>query len=154
MDAAPSQAVNELACAAEIGSVRVPDLRVIERYSHVMHICSTVTGKLNAKPLDAFTAAFPAGTVSGAPKIRALQIINDLEPAPRGFYAGSVGYFTKGGDFDQAITIRTIVMQGGRYSAQAGAGIVADSVPANEYQEIHNKAAALLKALKFAKEEL
>ena len=105
---------NDVGRVAEIGSVRVPDLRVIERYSHVMHICSTVTGTLNAAPLDAFTAAFPAGTVSGAPKIRALQIINELEPAPRGFYAGSVGYFTKGGDFDQAITIRTIVMQGGR----------------------------------------
>ena len=147
---------NDVGRVAEIGSVRVPDLRVIERYSHVMHICSSVTGRLssNAKPLDAFASAFPAGTVSGAPKIRALQIINELEPAPRGFYAGSVGYFTAAGDFDQAITIRTIVMNNGRYSAQAGAGIVADSVPANEYQEIRNKAAALLKALQFAKEEL
>lgn len=147
---------NDVGRVAEIGSVRVPDLRVIERYSHVMHICSSVTGKLSetAKPLDAFASAFPAGTVSGAPKIRALQIINELEPSPRGFYAGSVGYFTAAGDFDQAITIRTIVMNNGRYSAQAGAGIVADSVPASEYQEIRNKAAALLKALQFAKEEL
>ncbi len=145
---------NDVGRVAEIGSVRVPDLRVIERYSHVMHICSSVTGKLEASPLDAFASAFPAGTVSGAPKIRALQIINELEPRPRGFYAGSVGYFTPGGDFDQAITIRTIVMNNGRYSAQAGAGIVADSVPANEYQEIRNKAAALLKALEFAKAEL
>ena len=147
---------NDVGRVADIGSVRVPDLRVIERYSHVMHICSSVTGKLaeRSSPLDAFASAFPAGTVSGAPKIRALQIIDELEPGPRGFYAGSVGYFTAAGDFDQAITIRTIVMNKGRYSAQAGAGIVADSVPANEYQEIRNKAAALLKALQFAKEEL
>lgn len=147
---------NDVGRVAEIGSVRVPDLRVIERYSHVMHICSSVTGKLaeRSNPLDAFASAFPAGTVSGAPKIRALQIINELEPSPRGFYAGSVGYFTAAGDFDQAITIRTIVMNDGRYSAQAGAGIVADSAPASEYQEIRNKAAALLKALQFAKEEL
>jgi len=145
---------NDVGRVAEIGSVRVDQLRAIERYSHVMHICSSVTGRLEASPLDAFASAFPAGTVSGAPKIRALQIINDLEPRPRGFYAGSVGYFTPGGDFDQAITIRTIVMNNGRYSAQAGAGIVADSVPANEYQEIRNKAAALLKALEFARDEL
>ncbi|MEZ5992063.1 MAG: anthranilate synthase component I family protein [Planctomycetota bacterium] len=147
---------NDVGRVAEIGSVRVPDLRAVERYSHVMHICSSVTGKLAATktPQDAFTSAFPAGTVSGAPKIRALQIISELEPAPRGFYAGSVGYFTSQGDFDQAITIRTIVMNKGRFSVQAGAGIVADSVPASEYQEIRNKAAALLKALQFAKEEL
>ena len=145
---------NDVGRVAEIGSVRVPSLRVIERYSHVMHLCSSVTGKLAAKPLDAFGSAFPAGTVSGAPKIRALQVINELELNPRGFYAGSVGYFTPGGDFDQAITIRTIVINNGRYSAQAGAGIVADSVPASEYQEIRNKAAALLKALEFARDEL
>lgn len=147
---------NDVGRVAEIGSVKVPDLRVIERYSHVMHICSTVTGRMadTAGPLDAFAGAFPAGTVSGAPKIRALQIIDELEPSPRGFYAGSVGYFTKDGDFDQAITIRTIVMSKGRYSVQAGAGIVADSVPAGEYQEIRNKAAALLKALEFARDEL
>ncbi|MCA8916356.1 MAG: anthranilate synthase component I family protein [Planctomycetes bacterium] len=147
---------NDVGRVAEIGSVRVPDLRAIERYSHVMHICSSVTGRLaeRSSPLDAFASAFPAGTVSGAPKIRALQIINDLEPKPRGFYAGSVGYFTAAGDFDQAITIRTIVMNNGRYSAQAGAGIVAESVPASEYQEIRNKAAALLKALEFARDEL
>ena len=147
---------NDVGRVAEIGSVRVPDLRTVERYSHVMHICSSVTGKLSESksPLDAFVSAFPAGTVSGAPKIRALQIIDELEPNPRGFYAGSVGYFTAHGDFDQAITIRTIVMSEGRYSAQAGAGIVADSVPENEYQEICNKAAALLKALEFARDEL
>ena len=145
---------NDVGRVAEIGSVRVPSLRVIERYSHVMHLCSSVTGKLSAKPLDAFASAFPAGTVSGAPKIRALQVINELEPNPRGFYAGSVGYFTAHGDFDQAITIRTIVINNGRYTAQAGAGIVADSVPASEYQEIRNKAAALLKALEFARDEL
>jgi anthranilate synthase component I len=145
---------NDVGRVAEIGSVKVPSLRVIERYSHVMHLCSSVTGRLAAKPLDAFASAFPAGTVSGAPKIRALQVINELEPNPRGFYAGSVGYFTAHGDFDQAITIRTIVINNGRYTAQAGAGIVADSEPANEYQEIKNKAAALLKALEFARDEL
>ncbi|MBK8205261.1 MAG: anthranilate synthase component I family protein [Planctomycetes bacterium] len=147
---------NDVGRVAEIGSVAVPDLRVIERYSHVMHLVSRVTGRLRdgVSALDAYASAFPAGTVSGAPKIRALQIIDELEPAPRGFYAGSVGYFTAGGNFDQAITIRTIVMNQGRYSAQAGAGIVADSVPASEYQEIRNKAAALLAALKFARDEL
>ncbi|MCC7508036.1 MAG: anthranilate synthase component I family protein [Planctomycetes bacterium] len=147
---------NDVGRVAEIGSVAVPDLRVIERYSHVMHLVSRVTGRLRdgVSALDAYASAFPAGTVSGAPKIRALQIIHELEPAPRGFYAGSVGYFTAGGNFDQAITIRTIVMHQGRYSAQAGAGIVADSVPASEYQEIRNKAAALLEALKFARDEL
>ncbi|MCC6465775.1 MAG: anthranilate synthase component I family protein [Planctomycetes bacterium] len=146
---------NDIGRVARVGSVQVPQLRVVERYSHVMHLCSTVTGRLGEHaPLDAFAAAFPAGTVSGAPKIRALQVIDELEPAPRGFYAGSVGYFTAAGDFDQAICIRTIVMNNGRYSAQAGAGIVADSVPAAEYQEICNKAAALLKALRFAQEEL
>ncbi len=147
---------NDVGRVAEIGSVAVPDLRVIERYSHVMHLVSRVTGRLRdgVSALDAYASAFPAGTVSGAPKIRALQLIEELEPAPRGFYAGSVGYFTAGGNFDQAITIRTIVMNQGRYSAQAGAGIVADSVPAGEYQEIRNKAAALLKALEFARDEL
>lgn len=147
---------NDVGRVAEIGSVAVPDLRVIERYSHVMHLVSRVTGRLRdgVTPLEAFAAAFPAGTVSGAPKIRALQIIDELEDRPRGFYAGSVGYFSAAGDFDQAITIRTIVIHNGRYSAQAGAGIVADSVPENEYAEIQSKAAALLKSLKFAKEEL
>ncbi len=147
---------NDVGRVAEIGSVRVPDLRVIERYSHVMHLVSRVTGKLRegVSALDAFESAFPAGTVSGAPKVRALQIIHDLEPEARGFYAGSVGYFTAGGHFDQAITIRTIVMHNGRYSARAGAGIVADSVAASEYQEIRNKAQALLKSLQFAKDEL
>ncbi|MBX3459488.1 MAG: anthranilate synthase component I family protein [Planctomycetes bacterium] len=147
---------NDVGRVAEIGSVAVPDLRVIERYSHVMHLVSRVTGRLRdgVTPLQAYAAAFPAGTVSGAPKIRALQIIDELEDRPRGFYAGSVGYFSAAGDFDQAITIRTIVIHNGRYSAQAGAGIVADSVPENEYAEIQNKAAALLKSLKFAKEEL
>ncbi|MHC4839746.1 MAG: anthranilate synthase component I family protein [Planctomycetota bacterium] len=145
---------NDVGRVSEIGSVGVPDLRQIERYSHVMHLCSTVTGKLaeNRTPLEAFAGAFPAGTVSGAPQIRALQIIDELEPAPRGFYAGSVGYFTKGGEFDQAITIRTIIMNEGKFTAQAGAGIVADSDPDREYDEITNKAAALLKALEFAKE--
>lgn len=147
---------NDIGRVAEVGSVKVPDLRVIERYSHVMHLCSTVTGKLarNQAPLAAFASAFPAGTVSGAPKIRALQVIDELEAAPRGFYAGSVGYFTAAGDFDQAICIRTIVMRNGRYTAQAGAGIVADSDPAAEYQEIRNKAAALLKSLEFARTDL
>ncbi len=147
---------NDIGRVSEIGSVRVPDLRQVERYSHVMHLCSTVTGQLAKEytPLQAFMKAFPAGTVSGAPKIRAMQIIAELEPNPRGFYAGSVGYFTRDGQFDQAITIRTIIINDGKYSAQAGAGIVADSNSDSEYDEITNKAAALLKALEFAKELL
>jgi len=147
---------NDIGRVAEIGSVSVPTLRSIERYSHVMHLVSRVTGRLRAglSGLDAFVSAFPAGTVSGAPKVRALQLIAELEGVPRGFYAGSVGYFRADGDFDQAITIRSVVLNKGHYSVQAGAGVVADSVPHKEYQEVVAKARALLAALEFARDHL
>jgi len=103
---------------------------------------------------DLFAATFPAGTVVGAPKVKAMQIIDELEPVPRGIYAGTVGYFGHGGEMDQAIAIRTLVFEGDRYTYQAGAGIVADSVPVNEYRECHAKAAALGAALKLAEEGL
>jgi anthranilate synthase component I len=147
---------NDVGRVAAIGSVQVEGLRRIEKYSHVMHMVSTVTGTLapGVSAPEVFQSAFPAGTVSGAPKVRACQIIDDLEPRPRGFYAGSVGYFSAQGEMDQAIYIRTIVMHKGRYVVQAGAGIVADSKPEAEYQEIRNKAAAQLRALEFAATEL
>jgi anthranilate synthase component 1 len=147
---------NDVGRVAEIGTVQVEGLRRIERYSHVMHMVSSVTGTVAPEvgAREVFRSAFPAGTVSGAPKIRACQIIDDLEPSPRGFYAGSVGYFSAQGEMDQAIYIRTIVMHKGRYTVQAGAGIVADSKPECEYQEIRNKAAAQLRALEFAATEL
>ncbi|MBN1823718.1 MAG: anthranilate synthase component I [Endomicrobiales bacterium] len=140
---------NDLARVCEAHSVTVPDFMTIEKYSHVMHIVSSVTGKL--KPgLDAFElfkASFPAGTVSGAPKVRAMEIIDELEPTARGPYAGSVGYFCYSGNMDMAITIRTIVLKDKTAYMQAGAGIVADSVPEKEYEESKNKAAALFSAL-------
>jgi len=147
---------NDVGRVAAIGSVQVEGLRKIEKYSHVMHMVSTVTGTLapGVSAPEVFQSAFPAGTVSGAPKVRACQIIDDLEPRQRGFYAGSVGYFSAQGEMDQAIYIRTIVMHKGRYTVQAGAGIVADSKPEAEYQEIRNKAAAQLRALEFAANEL
>lgn len=143
---------NDVGRVCEYGTVTVDELMVIERYSHVMHIVSNVRGKL-AKDLDQFDvlrAAFPAGTVSGAPKIRAMEIIEELEPTRRGTYAGSVGYFSFSGNMDTCITIRTILVKDGTAYVQAGAGIVADSVPATEYQETMNKAGALLKAIELA----
>jgi len=121
----------------------------IERYSHVMHITSNVTGQLeaNKNAFDALRACLPAGTVSGAPKVRAMQIIDELEPHRRGPYAGAVGYADFGGNMDTCIALRTLVIQGNRAYVQAGAGIVADSLPANEYQETLNKARGLLKAI-------
>lgn len=145
---------NDLGRVASTGSVRVAPYRVIERYSHVMHIVSGVRGTL-ADGLDAFDlfgAAFPAGTVSGAPKVRAMELIDELEPVSRGFYAGTVGYFGRGGDMDQAIAIRTLEMRDGTYTAQAGAGIVADSVPEREHDEVLAKSGALLAALDRAAE--
>jgi anthranilate synthase component 1 len=124
----------------------------VERYSHVMHIVSHVEGQLRSE-LDAFDllrATFPAGTVSGAPKIRAMQIIEDLEASTRGPYAGAVGYFSYDGSSDTCITIRTLTMRGQTVSIQAGAGIVADSDPGNEYQECLNKARALAEAIEMA----
>jgi anthranilate synthase component 1 len=143
---------NDLGRVCEFGSVHVPEQMVIERYSHVMHIVSQVEGQLRPD-LDAFDlvrATFPAGTVSGAPKIRAMQIIRELERGPRGTYAGVVGYFAADGSMDTCITIRTLLMRGNTVSIQAGAGIVADSDPETEYQETLNKARALAVAVEMA----
>jgi len=145
---------NDVGKVAQPGSVTVPRLMEIERYSHVMHIVSRVEGRLkpNTDCYDLFMSAFPAGTVSGAPKIRAMQIISELEPAPRGPYAGAVGYFGFNGNMDFCITIRTIAINKDRLSIQVGAGIVADSVPANEYDETLRKAGAMFKAIERVKE--
>jgi anthranilate synthase component 1 len=147
---------NDLGRVATAGSVHVDPYRSIERYSHVMHIVSGVQGELapGKDAFDLFAAAFPAGTLVGAPKVRAMEIIDELEPVRRGFYGGTVGYFGHGGDMNQAITIRTMVFHGDTYSFQAGAGIVADSVPASEYEEVFAKSAVLRKALEMAKEGL
>ena len=143
---------NDLGRVAEAGTVRVAPYRAIERYSHVMHIVSGVHGELAAgrDAFDLFAAAFPAGTLVGAPKVRAMQIIDELEPVGRGLYGGTVGYFGARGDMDQAITIRTLVFSGDEYSYQAGAGIVADSVPETEHEEVLAKSAALVRALELA----
>ena len=147
---------NDLGRVATAGSVRVLPYRSIERYSHVMHIVSGVRGELapGRDAFDLFAAAFPAGTLVGAPKVRAMEIIDELEPVRRGFYGGTVGYFGHGGDMDQAIAIRTMVFHGDTYSFQAGAGIVADSVPEAEYREVLAKSAVLRRAIELAKEGL
>ena len=147
---------NDLGRVAVPGTIEVNPYRSIERYSHVMHMVSGTTGVLapDRDALDLFTAAFPAGTVVGAPKIRAMQLISELEPGPRGLYAGTVGYFGAGGSMDQAIAIRTIEFRDGRFAFQAGAGIVADSVPEREHAEIVAKGAALDAALRLAGEGL
>lgn len=147
---------NDLGRVAKAGSVGVHPYRAIERYSHVMHIVSGVNGEIapNKDAFDLFAAAFPAGTLVGAPKVRAMEIIDELEPVRRGFYGGTVGYFGHGGDMDQAICIRTLVFKGDTYSFQAGAGIVADSVPQAEYQEVLAKSAILRRALSLAEEGL
>jgi anthranilate synthase component 1 len=147
---------NDLGRVASAGSVRVDPYRVIERYSHVMHLVSGVQGELapGFDAFDLFAAAFPAGTLVGAPKVRAMEIIEELEPVRRGFYGGTVGYFGHSGDMDQAITIRTLVFGQGRYSFQAGAGIVADSNPEMEHDEVLAKSAVLRRALELAKEGL
>jgi anthranilate synthase component 1 len=147
---------NDLGRVAQAGSVHVDPYRSIERYSHVMHIVSGVNGRLapGRDAFDLFAAAFPAGTLVGAPKVRAMEIIDELEPVRRGFYGGTVGYFGHGGDMDHAIAIRTMVFHGDTYSFQAGAGIVADSVPINEYREVFAKSAALRRALELAREGL
>ncbi len=140
---------NDLGRVCRAGTVKVVDFFTVERYSHVMHIVSTVTGQLaeDRTAFDALIACFPAGTLSGAPKPRAMQIIDDLEPARRGLYGGIVGYLDFHGDADTAITIRTALVRGGRAHVQAGAGVVADSVPANEDAECRNKAAAVIDAV-------
>ena len=143
---------NDLGRVARAGSVHVDPYRSIERYSHVMHIVSGVHGELDdaCDQFDLFAASFPAGTLVGAPKVRAMQIIEEMEQVGRGLYAGTAGYFGVSGDMDQAITIRTLVFSGDEYSFQAGAGIVADSVPALEYQEVLAKSAILRRALEIA----
>jgi anthranilate synthase component 1 len=147
---------NDLGRVAKAGSVRVDPYRAIERYSHVMHIVSGVQGELDERfdQFDLFAASFPAGTLVGAPKVRAMEIIEEMESVGRGLYAGTAGYFGASGDMDQAITIRTLVFSGDEYSFQAGAGIVADSVPAREYQEVLAKSAILRRALEMAGEGL
>jgi len=147
---------NDVGRTARAGSVVVDPYKVIERYSHVMHMVSGVTADLREglDAFDLFAASFPAGTVSGAPKLRAIEIIDELEPVSRDLYSGSIGYFGHGGSMDQAITIRTLVFSEGNYSYQAGAGIVADSDPAAEHLEVLSKGAALESALDLAKEGL
>jgi anthranilate synthase component I len=147
---------NDLGRVARAGSVHVDPYRVIERYSHVMHIVSGVKGQLRSDrdAFDLFAATFPAGTLVGAPKVRAMEIIDELEPVRRGLYGGTVGYFGARGDMDQAITIRTLVFRGDEYSYQAGAGIVADSVPASEHDEVLAKSGAMARALALAAEGL
>jgi anthranilate synthase component 1 len=145
---------NDVGRVAAPGSVRVEEMMVIERYSHVMHIVSQVRGKLGEgyDALDALATTFPAGTVSGAPKIRAMQIIDELEPMRRGPYAGAVGYLSFGGTLDVAIALRTFFVDGDRTLWTAGAGLVSDSVPSLEADETEAKARALGAALKMARE--
>jgi anthranilate synthase component 1 len=147
---------NDLGRVARAGTVGVHPYRQVERYSHVMHIVSGVNGELapGKDAFDLFAAAFPAGTLVGAPKVRAMEIIDELEPVRRGFYGGTVGYFGHGGDMDHAITIRTMVFRGDTYSYQAGAGLVADSVPKTEYEEVLAKSAIVRRALALAEEGL
>jgi anthranilate synthase component 1 len=143
---------NDLGRIARIGSVQVTQLMTVERYSHVMHLVSNIQAQL-AEGQDAFDvmrATFPAGTLSGAPKIRAMEIIDELEPTRRGPYGGAVGYFSFNGNVDFCITIRTIMLQEGRIFIQAGAGIVADSDPSKEYLETINKAAGMKQAIRLA----
>jgi len=143
---------NDVGRVAEIGSVRLTEKMVIERYSHVMHIVSNVTGRLKTglDALDVLQATFPAGTVSGAPKVRAMEIIDELEPVKRGIYAGAVGYLGWSGNMDTAIAIRTAVVKDGRLHLQAGAGVVYDSQPALEWKETLNKARAVMQAARLA----
>jgi len=147
---------NDLGRVSQYGSVRLSDVMKVERYSHVMHITSNATGKLASgkSALDALRAGLPAGTVSGAPKVRAMQIIDEFEPHRRGPYAGAVGYIDFTGNMDTCIALRTLVMQGDTAYVQAGAGIVADSVPSTEYQETLSKAKGLLKAIEVAETQL
>ncbi len=144
---------NDLGRVSEVGSVRLADFMEIERYSHVMHIVSTVEGELREEltALDALAAAFPAGTVSGAPKVRAMEIIDELEPTRRGPYAGATGYYGVDGRLDTCITLRTALLKDSMAYFQAGGGVVADSVPALEYEETRNKARAIVRALEVAR---
>lgn len=145
---------NDVGRVSKYGTVRVDPYMAVERYSHVMHIVSQVQGQLrdDLDAVDAFMAGFPAGTVSGAPKVRAMEIIDELESESRGPYAGAAGYFGPNGDLDTCIAIRTVLFEGPRFTIRVGAGIVADSIPEMEYKEISNKAAQSLHALRIAAE--
>tara|TARA_B100000242_G_scaffold197181_1_gene142508 strand:- start:45 stop:818 length:774 start_codon:yes stop_codon:yes gene_type:complete len=140
---------NDAGKVSKINSVKVTERFIVEKYSHVMHIVSNVIGQFNNKysKFDTLLAGFPAGTVSGAPKIRAMEIIDELESTKRKVYAGGIGYFSANGDFDTCIALRTAVVKNNLFYVQAGAGIVADSIPINEYNETVNKAKALFNAL-------
>ncbi len=144
---------NDLGRVSEYGSVRVRDLMYVERYSHVMHLVSAIEGRLRPglDALDAFAACFPAGTLTGAPKVRAMEIVEELEPVRRGVYGGSVLYADFAGNLDSCIAIRTMLLKGRRAYVQAGAGIVADSVPEREFEESMNKAQALVRAAELAR---
>jgi anthranilate synthase component 1 len=146
---------NDVGRVATPGSVRVTEQMVIERYSHVMHIVSNVEGRIapGRDAIDVLKASFPAGTVTGAPKVRAMQLIDELEPVKRGVYSGAVGYLGFNGDMDMAIAIRTAVVKAGRLHVQAAAGVVADSDPQSEWQETQHKARALLRAAAVAASE-
>jgi anthranilate synthase component 1 len=143
---------NDIGRVCSFGSINVPEFMCIERYSHVMHIVSQVEGQLapERSAFDLMRATFPAGTVSGAPKIRAMQLIASNEATQRGSYAGALGYFSYNGNLDSCITLRTALIKDNFVHIQAGAGIVADSIPAAEYQETINKASALFKAIRLA----
>ncbi len=143
---------NDVGRVSKYGTVSLDERMVIERYSHVMHIVSNVSGQLrdDLSALDALKACLPAGTLSGAPKVRAMEIIDELEPTKRGPYGGAVGYFDFSGNMDTCITIRTVVLDGDRAYVQAGGGVVADSVPEREFEETLNKAKALLRAIQVA----
>ncbi len=147
---------NDVGRVAELGSVKISDLLTVERYSHVMHLSSTVTGKLRPglTAFDALRASLPAGTLSGAPKVRAMEIIDELEPHRRGPYGGAVGYVDFSGNMDTCIALRTMILLGQTAYVQAGAGLVADSVPASEYDETVNKAMSLLRAIEVAETQL
>ncbi len=144
---------NDLGRVSEFGSVRVKDLMFVERYSHVMHLVSALEGRLRSglSPIDAFRACFPAGTLSGAPKVRAMEIIEEMEPVRRGVYGGAVVYADFSGNFDSCIAIRTLFLDGDKGYIQAGAGVVADSVPQTEYEECGNKARAVVRAIERAR---
>ena len=147
---------NDAGRVSKTGTVELTEKMMIERYSHVMHIVSNVTGELlpNLDAIDVLEATFPAGTVSGAPKIRAMQIIDELEPVKRGIYSGAIGYLSWSGNLDTAIAIRTAVIKDGQLNIQAGAGIVHDSVPENEWAETMNKGRAIFKAVAMAQRGL
>jgi anthranilate synthase component 1 len=141
---------NDVGKVSKINTVKVTDKFNIEKYSHVMHIVSNVMGEYNKKfsKFKSLLAGFPAGTVSGAPKIRAMEVIDELEKSKRKIYAGGIGYFSANGEFDTCIALRTAVAKKNKFYVQAGAGIVADSIPKKEYEETINKAKALINALK------